>query len=743
MKSHPLLSVFCRLLLVCVASVRGHAQPASDEAGLAREVRQAVEATLALDGAAGGVRLTDVAIAGERLTLDFSAEVLALEPGSRAFEQFSRRIHMAAGDVLRPRLAAFEVFTSIAGVPLHQLLQGRDEAAVSRQRALPETRATPGVEALAARRIAVSPGHGYYLNGNNTVLQRAYWNGIVEDFVNHDIVTHLATALTAAGADVRPTRNLDRTAGVGETGFPRWQEAARYHVKALGADASVWNEPGFTHLEQDIRCRPRYANAVNAEVMVSIHNNGAGTPGAGTGTETLYDTNNGFGPESRRLADILHAKVITAIRRDYNPAWVDRRVQGFNGNYGENRLATRPAVLMEIAFMDRPTPDNAALQDERFKRIVATAIKEGLEDFLEGPTVPAAPTGLVVGNGAGGVVLGWRDASTNEAGFRVERQRIFANGVAWVRVGEVGPNVVSFKDTTAAPNSLNVYRVIAWNARGESEPTELVGVTTPFPGAMPSAWISNLSVRTTLAAGQVVIVGFVVGGSGGGKDVLLRAAGPALREFGLTTVVAAPRLELFRGPLLVAENAGWQADVQAGAASARVGAFPFAAGSADAALVRTLEGGHTVQVSGASGGTVLVEGYDAGSGSVPRFVNLSARNRVGTGADILIAGFYLRGVAQRLLVRAVGPGLAGFGVTGVLSDPRLEILDAAGAKVAENDNWDPGLAAIFAERGAFALTAGSRDAAVVVTLPGGGFTVQISGVASGTGEALVEIYELP
>ncbi|MCX6955631.1 MAG: N-acetylmuramoyl-L-alanine amidase, partial [Verrucomicrobia bacterium] len=276
------------------------------------------------------------------------------------------------GDALRESLPEFEVYLLIEGRPLQNYfpLEAPSPPSVARQLA-PPSALPPGLTALAGRRITISPGHGYYLNGARYVLQREYFSGIVEDFVNHDIVSYLNTLLLEAGADVRPTRNLDRTVGLGETGFPRWQEAARYHVKALGADPSVWNESGFTPLEQDIRCRPRYANAVGAELLVSIHNNGGG----GTGTETLYDTNNGFGSESKRLADILHAKVITAIRRDYNPAWTDRRVQGFNGSYGENRLATRPAVIMEIAFMDKPTPDNAALQDERFKLLVATAVR--------------------------------------------------------------------------------------------------------------------------------------------------------------------------------------------------------------------------------------------------------------------------------------------------------------------------------------------------------------------------------
>ncbi len=720
---------------------------ASDPGAVEQRVVMAVERVIEtaaregrLDGA-GAVRLRSARLEAGRLALDFSPGLGDLGLGSLRFEQFSTEVRHAVGDVLRESQTGYEVHTSIGGVALDRWLRAVDGATPAREAAFtsPATAGAGRIQSLMTRRIAVSPGHGYYFNGTRYVLQRGYWSGIVEDFVNHDLVTHLAAALTEAGADVRPTRQLDRAAGDGETGFPKWQEAARYHVKALGADASVWNEAGFTHLEQDIRCRPRYANAINAEVLVSIHNNGAGTPGAGTGTETLYDTSNGWGAESKRLADLVHAKVIGAIRRDYDPNWVDRRVQGFNGNYGENRLATRPAVLLEIAFMDRPTPDNAALQDERFKRLVAVAIKEGIEEYLEGPAAPAAPVALVAGATRGGVVLGWRDVASNEGMFRVERRTGSSGG--WVAIGTVAANGVSYQDATAVPGGAYAYRILAVNTRGASAPSNEVAVTALAAGADPAAWVSNVSLRTTLGAGQTVIVGFVIGG--GGKEVLLRAAGPALRAFGLSTVLAEPRLELYREQVKLEENTGWQAE--SGAAAVRLGAFAFAPGSADAALVRTVVGGHTVQVGGNGAGTVLVEGYDAGAGSAQRFINLSARNRVGTGADILIAGFHVAGGgAQRLVLRAVGPGLTGFGVTGVVADPKLEIFDAGGVKVAENDNWDSDLAPVFAGLAAFPLTAGSRDAALLVTLAAGkGYTAQVTGVNGGTGEGLIEIYEAP
>jgi len=739
MKFAPPLVVILNLVLGCAAMGSARAQVATEETGVVREVRAAVEHVLATADV-GGIRLLVATISDERLTLDFSSELMAVGPGSREFEGLSRRMHVAAGEVLRHRFATFEVFTLIAGVPLHQLLAGEEGAAMARQRARPETRGTPSTEALNARRIAVSPGHGYYLNGNNYVLQRSYWNGIVEDFVNHDIVTHLSTVLAAAGVEVRPTRNLDRSAGVGETGFPRWQEAARYHVKALGADASVWNEAGFTHLEQDIRCRPRYANAVNADVMVSIHNNGAGTPGAGTGTETLYDTGNGFATESRRLADILHAKVIAAIRRDYNPAWVDRRVQGFNGSYGENRLATRPAVIVEIAFMDRPTPDNAALQDDAFKRLVANAIRDGLREYFEGP-IPAAASVLQANPGVGTVVLAWRDNADNETGYRVER-RAGAAG-AWETVVVLGADSTGYSDTSVATGGAYEYRVMAFGAFGDAAHVSNVAAAAPIAPSLtgPEAWLANVSLRTSLNAAQSVIVGLAV--SGGVKDVLIRAAGPALGQLGVAGAMADPRLELFFGATRVGENDDWPGALAPTVAAA--GAFAFGAGSRDAALRQTLGGAYTVQVRGRAAGTVLVEAYDVGRGSAARLVNLSSRQRVGTGGDVLIAGFFVAGTGtQRVLVRAVGPGLAGFGVPGVLADPRLEVFDADGMRRAENDNWEAGLAVTFAQVAAFPLTAGSRDAAVVVTLSAGsGYTAHVAGIGGGTGEALVEIYELP
>jgi cyclophilin family peptidyl-prolyl cis-trans isomerase len=267
-------------------------------------------------------------------------------------------------------------------------------------------------------------------------------------------------------------------------------------------------------------------------------------------------------------------------------------------------------------------------------------------------------------------------------------------------------------------------------------------VAVEVSGGIPlGGRLNNLSVRTAMGAGQTLIMGFSV--QGGAKPVLLRAVGPGLAPFGVGGTMTDPRLALFRDATQLEVNDNWGGSAALSTAFSGVGAFVLPSASLDAALLRAVDGGHTAQVTGTGGGVVLVEAYDAGTGATPRFVNVSARNRVGTGDDILIAGFNVAGPGGlRLLIRAVGPKLAAFGVGGVLTDPKLEVYNSQGVKVTENDNWTEALAATFQAVGAFALDAGSLDAALLTVLPPGSYTAQVSGLGSGTGEALVEIYEV-
>jgi hypothetical protein len=127
-------------------------------------------------------------------------------------------------------------------------------------------------------------------------------------------------------------------------------------------------------------------------------------------------------------------------------------------------------------------------------------------------------------------------------------------------------------------------------------------------------------------------------------------------------------------------------------------------------------------------------------------VNVSARTQVGTGDSILITGFGISGsTARTVLIRAIGPTLAQFGVGGALTDPKLQLFSGT-TVVRENDDWggDAQLTAVGNSVGAFALSdTSSKDAMLLLTLAPGTYTAQVSGVNSTTGVALVEVYEVP
>lgn len=124
----------------------------------------------------------------------------------------------------------------------------------------------------------------------------------------------------------------------------------------------------------------------------------------------------------------------------------------------------------------------------------------------------------------------------------------------------------------------------------------------------------------------------------------------------------------------------------------------------------------------------------------PRLTNLSVRTLIdGTGPAII--GFSLGpSESATVVLRAVGPSLAPFGVDNTLADPRLEIFNSAGSRIAANDDYAPTDATAFAAAGAFPLRAGGKDAAIVASLPAGSYTAHVAGPAGARGEVLVEAY---
>jgi hypothetical protein len=276
-------------------------------------------------------------------------------------------------------------------------------------------------------------------------------------------------------------------------------------------------------------------------------------------------------------------------------------------------------------------------------------------------------------------------------------------------------------------------------------------------GAQPppagTGQLVNISSRALVGSGaDVEIAGFVISGSS--TQVLLRGAGPALAQFGLTGTLAQPVLTLFDSAgNPVATNTGWGTAPNASdiaAAITATGAFAFPSGSADSALLVTLApGSYTAQIAGAGGtsGVALAEVYKvSGDGEL---VNISTRAEVQTGAEIEIGGFVVRGSSPvNVLVRAAGPALSNFGLTGVLAQPVLTVVDSSGNTVATNAGWSTGanaadLAADATAAGAFPFASGSDDSAVVLSLQPGAYTAEVTGAGATSGVGLVEVYVVP
>ncbi len=126
---------------------------------------------------------------------------------------------------------------------------------------------------------------------------------------------------------------------------------------------------------------------------------------------------------------------------------------------------------------------------------------------------------------------------------------------------------------------------------------------------------------------------------------------------------------------------------------------------------------------------------------VSRIVNLSIRSEAGQGAGALVVGFVVNGRVP-LLVRGVGPSLAQFGVGSTLADPRLSLYAGSTLNLS-NDNWGNAtdMMDAVARLGAFALAAGSLDAALLTTVGSGSFTAECAGASSAKGIVLVELYD--
>jgi N-acetylneuraminic acid mutarotase len=257
----------------------------------------------------------------------------------------------------------------------------------------------------------------------------------------------------------------------------------------------------------------------------------------------------------------------------------------------------------------------------------------------------------------------------------------------------------------------------------------------------PATQLLNVATRLKVLNGDNVLIGgFIITGTEP-KKVLILGIGPSLSQF-FSGSLADPTLELYQGNTLLQMNDNWKTDQQAEVEA--TGAQP--SNDLESAIVRTLDPGSYTAIlrgKGDATGIGVVQAYDLNQAANSKFGNIATRGFVDSGDNAMIGGFIIgpaSGGSTVVVVRAIGPSLANFGVSGALSDPTVELHDGNGATIAFNDNW-----ADDANQGSIpqSLRPGDpHESALYRVLPPGDYTAIMRGTGNSIGIGLVEVYNV-
>jgi DNA-binding beta-propeller fold protein YncE len=260
--------------------------------------------------------------------------------------------------------------------------------------------------------------------------------------------------------------------------------------------------------------------------------------------------------------------------------------------------------------------------------------------------------------------------------------------------------------------------------------------------------VANISTRLPVGIGDnLLITGFIVTGPAGStKKVIVRGIGPSTNVPG---ALADPILELHdNSGALIASNDNWKTTVIGGIITADQSAEIQASGvapanDAESALIATLApGNYTAQIRGVNNttGIGVAEAFDLSLASAAKLANVSTRGFVQIGDNLMIGGFIVVNNPVRVVVRGIGPSLAGVGIQNPLADPTIELRDGNGGLVLANDNWKTTQQADIMATGL--QPSNDLESALVITLQPGNYTALLRGTNNGTGIGVVEVYAL-
>jgi hypothetical protein len=161
------------------------------------------------------------------------------------------------------------------------------------------------------------------------------------------------------------------------------------------------------------------------------------------------------------------------------------------------------------------------------------------------------------------------------------------------------------------------------------------------------------------------------------------------------------------------------------------------------AIDATLPPGAYTAIVGGGTGICLFEVYDLDAAATSKLANLSTRAFVGTGNNVVIAGFVLGNNQgnDRIAIRGLGPSLAAFGISNTLADPTLELRNENGVLLIANNDWQDDASQAAEITAAGLAPSDTKEAAIAATLPPGLYTAILAGLNGTQGVGTVEVYD--